>query len=78
MTLWCARCAGEGSLYESKYGGNDPDVWRSGTCPVCEGSGTAKCEARGCDEDAVAFNDDGEALCPDCLTEWMMAAHGDE
>lgn len=30
------------------------------------------CEASGCDEDAVAFNDDGEALCEDCLLEWCQ------
>lgn len=71
--LYCTACSGEGSLYTSRYGGNDPDVWRTGQCPACEGSGTAKCDARGCDEDAMGFNDDGEALCADCLMEWTMA-----
>jgi len=36
---WCEHCGGEGKLYASRYGGNDPDVWPIGTCPVCEGSG---------------------------------------
>lgn len=70
MRLPCARCQGEGSLYGSRYGGNDPDVWRTGKCDVCDGSGDQQCEARGCKEPAVAFNDDGEALCADCLMEW--------
>lgn len=29
-----------------------------------------QCESSGCKEKAVAFNDDGEALCEDCLMEW--------
>lgn len=78
MSLWCAKCGGEGSLYGSRYGGNDPDVYRTGKCDACDGSGTAKCDARGCDEDAVAFNDDGEALCPDCLADWMMNMAGED
>ena len=39
-------------------------------CDACEGSGTHKCDNRGCDEDAIGFNDDGKALCEDCLMEW--------
>ena len=73
MTLWCSKCQGEGSLYASRYGGNDPDVWRTGKCDVCDGSGTQKCEAKGCDKDAVGFNDDGEALCEDCLMQWVAS-----
>lgn len=72
MILPCSKCAGEGKIYASRYGGNDPDVWPTGTCPVCEGSGTQQCEARGCKEAAVGFNDDGEALCEDCLAESLM------
>lgn len=75
--LACTKCQGEGSLYTSRYGGNDPDVWRTGECPVCEGSGNAPCDARGCKEPAVAFNDDGEALCEDCLADWALN-YGDE
>jgi len=71
MMLPCSRCSGEGKLYDSKYGGNDPDVWCAGACPVCEGSGSQTCDARGCKEIAVAFNDDGEALCEDCMLEWV-------
>lgn len=67
----CAKCQGEGSIYQSRYGGNDPDVWRVGACEACGGSGNQACEERGCSEPAVAFNDDGEALCEDCLAEWV-------
>ena len=70
MRLPCTKCGGEGTNYDSRYGGNDPDVWPTGTCDVCEGSGSLTCEAKGCKEDAVGFNDDGEALCGDCLLEW--------
>jgi hypothetical protein len=68
--LFCSKCGGEGSLYGSRYGGNDPDVWRTGKCDACDGSGDQTCERHGCKECAVGFNDDGEAMCSDCLTEW--------
>lgn len=71
--LSCAKCSGEGSIYRSRYGGNDPDVYRVGPCEECGGSGNMICEARGCREPAVSFNDDGEALCEDCLAEWASA-----
>lgn len=70
--LNCMKCAGEGRLYTSRYGGNDPDVSDAGECPHCKGSANQVCETRGCDEDAVGFNDDGEALCEDCLLEWAV------
>jgi hypothetical protein len=38
----CENCGGEGTLYTSKYRGNDPDVWPIGTCEECEGTG--KCQ----------------------------------
>lgn len=72
MILFCRKCGGEGTLYDSRYGGNDPDVYPVGKCEACDGSGNQQCEARGCKEVAVAFNDDGEALCQDCLMEWTM------
>lgn len=73
MILTCSKCSGEGAIFTSRYGGNDPDVWRDRECEACDGSGNQRCEARGCDENAVAFNDDGEALCEDCLLEWTLA-----
>lgn len=73
MILTCTKCSGEGTIYASKHGGNDPDVWRVGACDECDGSGNAICEARGCKENAVVFNDDGEALCENCFSEWVIA-----
>lgn len=68
----CHKCGGEGTIYKSRYGGNDPDVWPTGECEACQGSGEQTCEARGCTKPATGFTDDGEALCGDCLTEWAM------
>lgn len=31
----CAVCGGEGRIFKSRYGGNDPDVWDAGPCPAC-------------------------------------------
>ena len=72
----CIKCGGEGQLYTSRYGGNDPDVWPAGQCDACDGSGNQRCESRGCNAVAVAFNDDGEALCEDCLFEWAEEEFG--
>ena len=77
MTLFCAKCSGEGSIYASRYGGNDPDTYRIGPCEDCGGTGKAICEARGCREEAVAFNDDGEAMCEDCLFQWNVDEYGE-
>lgn len=68
--LRCQKCQGEGTIYTSRYGGNDPDVYPVGKCDACEGSGRQPCERRGCKEAAVGFNDDGDAMCADCLVEW--------
>lgn len=68
--LSCQKCSGEGTIYTSRYGGNDPDVYPVGKCEACDGSGSQPCERRGCKENAVGFNDDGEAMCADCLLEW--------
>lgn len=74
----CIKCQGEGRIFKSKYGGNDPDVWDAGKCEACEGSGEHACDNHGCPETAVGFNDDGEALCQDCLMSWTInyAAEG--
>lgn len=43
-------------------------------CDRCDQSGNQRCEARGCGENAVAFDEDGRALCEDCLMEWQLEA----
>lgn len=75
--ITCLKCQGEGSLYTSKHGGNDPDVWRTGECPTCNGSGNAPCDSRGCKENAVVVNEDGEALCDVCWSEWFADTYGE-
>ena len=35
------------------------------------GPNLGKCGARGCENDAIAFDDYGEPLCEDCLFEQM-------
>lgn len=61
MTLPCIRCQGAG-------------VYGAEMCEACNGSGNHTCDNRGCDEPAVGFNDDGKALCADCLMEWQTEA----
>lgn len=62
VRLTCMHCQGETAL-------NDTD------CEECDGSGTQRCES--CrDEDAIGFNDDGKALCEDCLFEWQCEEFG--
>ena len=70
--LFCSKCAGEGTIYTSRYGGNDPDVYPVGKCDACDGSGDRPCENHGCADVAVGFNDDGEAMCQECLV-WVCA-----
>lgn len=48
---YCTRCGGEGKLYTSRYGGNDPDVWATGECPACEGTGTEPEECSDCGQE---------------------------
>lgn len=31
-----------------------------------------QCETRGCTQPAIAFNDDGVALCEDHIEQWMI------
>lgn len=57
MTLPCRNCQGEALV-------NDEP------CTACDGSGTQKCDSRGCKMKAIGFNDNAEALCEDCLSEW--------
>ncbi len=71
----CGICNGEGKLYTSRYGGNDPDVWCIGKCEDCSGTGreTIKCEC--CQDDAVVEHHDREHrvlfFCAVCRDDWM-------
>ena len=56
--LPCAKCEGSGVFCDEQ-------------CGDCAGSGNFTCENRGCADIAVGFNEDGKALCEDCMMEWM-------
>jgi DnaJ-class molecular chaperone len=45
VRVLCEACGGEGRIYKSKWGGNDPDVWDAGQCPACEGTAYVEVEA---------------------------------
>jgi hypothetical protein len=60
--LVCEHCE-EGTVWRSRHGGNDPDVWNGGRCEECDGEGSKLCDARHCGETATTISDDGEAFC---------------
>lgn len=70
LTVECPECGGEGRIYRSKYGGNDPDVWDAGPCEDCDGTGEQPIGCEGCwgrrhPLDATeVFN--GLSYCADC------------
>lgn len=68
----CQACGGEGRIWKSRYGGNDPDVWDAGECPNCEGSGNEPCD--NCGEEAATekLTEAGQTfnLCKPCAVEW--------
>ena len=41
-TIACPTCGGEGRIYKSRWGGNDPDVEDVGQCEECDGDGTVE------------------------------------
>ena len=49
LTLTCDECDGDGSVYRSRHGGNDPDGWLV-RCECCDGEGTVtpRCDGRRC------------------------------
>jgi hypothetical protein len=53
LCIPCEHCGSEGKLYTSRYGGNDPDVWPIGDCPVCEGTGGELIEVETAEEEEV-------------------------
>jgi DnaJ-class molecular chaperone len=40
----CQLCAGEGVIYTSAHGGNDPDVRAVRSCEACDGTGDERCD----------------------------------
>ena len=73
ITTECPHCA-DGTRWTSRFGGNDPDVWSTGACETCYGTGilTLRCEGWRCDADAVGTYD-GANWCGECLAEQQRA-----
>ena len=48
LTIICPHCE-QGTRWTSRYGGNDPDVWRVGPCETCDATGivTLLCDRAG-------------------------------
>ena len=48
LTTICRDCE-DGTRWTSRHGGNDPDVWSTGACETCDGTGIQQvcCEACG-------------------------------
>ena len=78
LTCECPQCDGEGRVYKSRYGGNDPDTWTI-RCDTCAGDGeiVRLCEAQRCDRHAtelVTFADCTEPYCEHCAPEMRIEA----
>jgi hypothetical protein len=56
VTVLCEACGGEGRRFISRYGGNDPDVWDAGPCPMCEGTCYVDVESEPADMEDVSNN----------------------
>lgn len=71
--LSCAACGGEGRVFKSRYGGNDPDVWDAGQCSICDGSGKQTCEDCGNHPAVASWMNQGKPylICRACHDEWL-------
>ena len=69
----CTTCGGEGDEWTSRYGGNDPDVWRVGPCKRCSGSGNQACEDCGENPAVASWTVTGKhyLICRACHDEWL-------
>ena len=75
-TLACSECGGEGRIWASRYGGNDPDVWDAGPCEACAGTGDQACEVCNDGSPAVAewrLKSRPWSICRSCHDEWLAA-----
>lgn len=66
LTRACQFCE-DGTIWRSRYGGNDPDVWPE-RCTECDGSGDVEieCEGRACHAPATGWFQ-GMAWCEACV-----------
>jgi DnaJ-class molecular chaperone len=70
ISIPCLECGGSGRTYFQTAA----DAWRCiEPCSVCNGEGSARCEARGCNEiaaDAVVIGRDAIPMCERCMEQW--------
>jgi hypothetical protein len=81
--LPCQDCDGEGRVYRSHWGGNDPNGWMV-DCEICEGTGDRGCDGfiretkLRCQEMATMTVENGsEGYCAECGARWLKAAGED-
>jgi DnaJ-class molecular chaperone len=71
----CQTCGGEGRIFKSRYGGNDPDVWDAGQCETCAGSGNQTCEECAAHPAVAVWSSKTSRLswfvCEACHNEWL-------
>jgi hypothetical protein len=67
LTIICPACD-DGWRWTSRYGGNDPDVWRAGPCLTCEGDQEITLCCDTCDDDAEEWFQ-GHKFCASCCVE---------
>lgn len=70
MKIACEACE-DGTVWVSRHGGNDPDVWAT-ECADCCGRGTVTAYCENCDRDArIAYVWDGKRhyWCEPCYKE---------
>ena len=79
LTRTCEHCDGEGKLWTSRWGGNDPDVTYAGRCEECvDGVVEVFCEGWACRDPAtemVTFpGGESEPYCQQCAVQARIDA----
>lgn len=64
----CPHCCGEGVIYTSRYGGNDPDVWSTPCFECDDGSVLVYCDT--CPGMPAAEFHDNQWWCVSCAKDW--------
>jgi hypothetical protein len=70
----CPDCE-DGTRWTSRYGGNDPDVWRTGPCETCDGTGQVEVCCALCGEYGATDRVGDEVFHLDCAEEVLADMH---
>jgi hypothetical protein len=68
LTVECEHCE-DGIRWTSRYGGNDPDVWRVGPCETCDGTGRAEVVCEWCGDHGATDLLEGRPYHLECAEE---------